>query len=128
MLGNDRIETASTAVTSIRRRNDTEKSTWRTHVEIAALNRWHNFNVDSLFKIDEIWTNFPRGISTSNGDRWRIDEDVSIGLGPKIWDILTVEIKQTEYLLELRSLLVFLLGIRIPNVVLAVFGKYICKL
>ena len=32
----------------------------------------------SPFKIDEILTNFPRGISTSN--RWRIDEDVWIGL------------------------------------------------
>ena len=34
--------------------------------------------MDSLFKIDVISTNFPRGVSTSN--RWRIDEDVSIGL------------------------------------------------
>ena len=40
-------------------------------------NRCHNFHVDSPFKIDVISTNFPRGISTSN--RWRIDEDVSIG-------------------------------------------------
>ena len=31
-----------------------------------------------LFKIDEISTNFPCRISTSN--RWRIDEDVSIGM------------------------------------------------
>ena len=88
MLGNDRIETASTEVTSIRRRNDIEKSTCRTHqyfgnfeswihVEISTSNRYHNFHVDSPFKINVISTNFPRGMSTSN--RWRIDKDVSIG-------------------------------------------------
>ena len=88
MLGNDTMETASTEVTSIRCRNGIEKSTWRTHryfidfesgihVEISTSNRCHNFHVDSPFKIDVISTNFPRGISTSN--RWRIDEDVSIG-------------------------------------------------
>ena len=37
--------------------------------------------MDSPFKIDVISTNFPRGISTSN--RWRIDEDVSIGKSDK---------------------------------------------
>ena len=89
MLANDRLETASTAVASIRRRNDIEKSTWRTHryfvdfesrihVEIPMSNRCHNFHVDSPFKIDKISTNFPRGISTSN--RWRIDEGVSLEL------------------------------------------------
>ena len=31
MLRNNRMETASTAVTSIQRQNDKEKSTWRTH-------------------------------------------------------------------------------------------------
>ena len=31
MLENDRMETASTEVKSIWRRNDIEKSTWRTH-------------------------------------------------------------------------------------------------
>ena len=88
MLGNDRMETVSTKVTSIRRRNDIEESTWRAHryfvdfesqihVEISTLNRCHNFHVDSPFKIDEISTNFTRGISTLN--RWRIDKDVSIG-------------------------------------------------
>ena len=82
------METVSTEVTLIRRRNDIEKSTWRTHryfvdfesrihVEISTLNRCHNFHMDSPFKIDVISTKFPRGISTSN--RWRIDEDVSIG-------------------------------------------------
>ena len=89
MLENDRMETASTGVTSIWRRNNTEKTTWRTHpyfvdfesrihVEISTSNRCHNFHVYSPFKIDVISTNFPRGISTSN--RWRIDEYVSIGL------------------------------------------------
>ena len=82
------METASTEVTLISRRNDIEKSTWRTHryfidfesqihVEISTSNRCHNFHVDSPFKIDVISTNFLRGISMSN--RWRIDEDVSIG-------------------------------------------------
>ena len=81
------METASTEVTSIRRRNNVEESTWKTHpyffdfesrihVEISTSNRCHNFHVDSPFKIDVISTNFPRGISTSN--RWRINEDVSI--------------------------------------------------
>ena len=90
MLGNTSMETASTEVTSIQRRNETEKSTWKTHwyfvdfesrmhVKIFTSNRCHNFHVDSLFKISEISTNFPRGISTSN--RWRINKDVSIGLG-----------------------------------------------
>ena len=87
MLQNDRMETASTVVTSIQRRNDIGKSTWKTqryladfeswtHLEISASNRCHNFHVDSYFKIYEISTNFPRGISTSN--RWRIDKDVFI--------------------------------------------------
>ena len=31
MLENDRMETAIKAVTSIQRRNDIEKSTWRSH-------------------------------------------------------------------------------------------------
>ena len=82
------METASIEVTPIRRRNNFEKSTWKTHryfvdfenrihVQIFTSNRCHNFHVDSPFKIDVISTNFPRGISTSN--RWRIGEDVSIG-------------------------------------------------
>ena len=91
MLGNDTMETASTEVTSIRSRNDIEKSTWRTHryfvdfesrihVEISTSNRCHNFHVDSPFKIDVISRNFPHGILTSN--RWQIDKDVSIGFLP----------------------------------------------
>ena len=87
MLGNDRMETASTAVSSIRCWNNIEKSTLRTHrcfvdfeswihVEISTSNQCHNFHVDSPFKIDEISANFPRGISTSVP--WRIDEDVSM--------------------------------------------------
>ena len=94
MLENDRMETASKTVTSIRRRSDIEKSTWKTHryfvdfesrihVEISTSNRCHNFHVDSPFKIDEIPTNFPPGISTSN--RWRIDEDVSIGYSSQFY-------------------------------------------
>ena len=89
MLGNDRMEITSTEVTSIRRQNKIEKSTWRTHryfvdferrihVEMSTSNRFHNFHLDSPFKIDVISTNFPREISTSN--RWRIEEDVSIGV------------------------------------------------
>ena len=31
MLENDRMETTSTEIRSIRRQNDIEKSTWRTH-------------------------------------------------------------------------------------------------
>ena len=104
MLGNNTMETTSTEVTFIRRRNNVKKSTWKTHryfvdfesrihVEISKSNRCHNFHVDSPFKIDVISKNFPRGIATSN--RWRIDEDVSIGYRkryfslcwlPKQWD------------------------------------------
>ena len=71
-----------------------KKSTWKTHqyfvdfespihVEISTSNRFYNFHVDSPFKINEISTNFPRGISTSN--RWWIDEDVPIGYYPFCW-------------------------------------------
>ena len=77
MLENDTMETASKKVTAIRRRSDIEKSTWKTHpyfvdfesrihVEISTSNLCHNFHVDSLFKIDVVSTNFPRGISTLN--------------------------------------------------------------
>ena len=92
MLENDRMERASTRVTSIWLRNNIEKSTWRTHqcfvnfesrihVEISMSNGCHNFHVGLSFKIDVISTNFPSGISTSN--RWRIKEDVSIGNYPR---------------------------------------------
>ena len=81
------MKTSSTEVTLIWRRNDIEKSTWKTHqyfvnfesqihVEISTSNRCNSFHVDSPFKIDEISTNIPRGISTSN--RWQIDEDMSV--------------------------------------------------
>ena len=50
----------------------------RIHVEISSSNRRHNFHVDSYFEIDDISKNFLRGMSTLN--RWRIDEDVPIGL------------------------------------------------
>ena len=77
MLGNDRMETASTLVTSIRRRNNIEKSTSITHryfadfesrifVKISTSNRCQKFQEDFSFKIDEVSTNFQRGISTSN--------------------------------------------------------------
>ena len=88
MLENDRMETSSAEVASIRRRNDIEKSTWRTHryfvnfesripVEIFTPNRCHHFHVDLSFTIDVISTTFPRGISTSN--RWQIDEMCPFG-------------------------------------------------
>ena len=88
MLENNTIETASTEVTSIQRRNNVEKSKWKTHryfvdfesrihVEISTSNLCHNFHVDSPFKIYVISPNFPRRITTSN--RWQIDEDLSIG-------------------------------------------------
>ena len=75
MLGNDRMETASTEVRSTQRRNDIEKSTWRTHryfvnfesqihVEISTSSRCHIFHVDSAFKINEILKN----LSTWNSD------------------------------------------------------------
>ena len=115
MLENDRMKRAITEVTSIWRRNDIEKSTWRTHryfvdfesriqVEISTLNRCHNFKVDSPFKINVISTNFPRGISMSN--RWRIDEDVSIGLcHAYIMDYRTKEnFKNYEFLVQRLSL------------------------
>ena len=74
------METVSTEFTLIRRRNDIEKSTWKTHqyfvdfetrihVEISTSNRCHNFHLDLPFKMDEISTNFPCGISTSNRRR-----------------------------------------------------------
>ena len=83
------METASTEVTSNRHRNDIEKSRWKTyryfvdfeswiHVEMSTSNRCHNVHLDSPFKIDVISMNFPRGISALN--RWRIDENVSIGM------------------------------------------------
>ena len=89
ILGNDRMETTSTEVTSIQSRNDIEKSIWRTHrysvdfeswnhFEIYTLNLCHNCHVYSPFKIDVISTNVPRAILTSN--QRRIDEDVSIVL------------------------------------------------
>ena len=45
MLGNNTMETASTEVTSIRRRNNVEKSTWRTHRKS---NPRRNFHVESI--------------------------------------------------------------------------------
>ena len=104
------METASTEVTSIRRRNNVEKSTWKTHryfvdfesrihVKISTSNRCHNFHVDSPFKIDVISTNFPHGISTSN--RWQIDEDVPIGNGVYSRNNLPKKIKDGAYVINL---------------------------
>ena len=72
MSENDTMETASTEVMSIRRRNDIENSTWTTHrylkvagfesrihVDLSMLNRFHDFPVDSSFKIHVFLRNFP---------------------------------------------------------------------
>ena len=105
MLVNFTMETARTEVTSIRRRNYIEKSTWRTHQYFVAFdsrihdesstsNRCRNFHVDLPFKTDENSTNFPRGISTSK--QWRRcvhwEEDV--------WKESTQIIKIEELLLK----------------------------
>ena len=77
ILENDRMETASTEVTSMQRRSDIEKFTWRTHqyfvdfesrinVETSTSNRCHNSHVDSILKVDVVSTNFSRGNSTPN--------------------------------------------------------------
>ena len=106
MLENDRIQTVSTEVTSIRRQNDIEKTTGKTypyfanfesriHIEISTSNRCHNFHMDSPFKIDEISTNFPCGISALN--RWRIDKDVSIGKVSKCRSPLKILKKKVDF-------------------------------
>ena len=78
MWENDTMDAASTEVMSIRRRNDIENSTWashrlkftgfesRIHVDISTLNRFHDFLVDSSFKIHVFLRNFPVWISISN--------------------------------------------------------------
>ena len=74
MFKNDRRGTASKSVTSVRHRIDIVKYMRRTHrhfvdfqsrihIEISTSNRCHNFHVNSPFILDEISTNFPRGIS-----------------------------------------------------------------
>ena len=81
-------EVASLEVTSIRHRKGIEKTTWRTYhffidvesridTELLTSNQRHPFQVDLLFIIDEISTNFQRGISMFNW--WRINEDVLVG-------------------------------------------------
>ena len=111
------METAHTEVTSIWRRNDIEKSTWRTHryfvnfkgrrihVKISTSNRRHKFYVDSPIKINEISTNFPRGMLTMN--RWRIDEDVSIEMG----GLDLVDQRTAAYHLDRKSSIRFYLRI-----------------
>ena len=89
MLEKDTMESTSTEITSIRRRNDIEKSMRRIHryftdfesgihVETSTSSRCHNFHVDPPFKIDVISMKILRRISMLN--RWRIEKDVSIGL------------------------------------------------
>ena len=62
MLGNNRMEITSTEVISIQRRNDIEKSTWKTHwyfvdfeswihVEISTSSWCHNLHLDSFSKL-----------------------------------------------------------------------------
>ena len=53
MLENDRMETASKAVTSIRRRNVIEKSTWTTHRYFVDFENFVDLQVKST-------TKFPR--------------------------------------------------------------------
>ena len=71
MLGNDRMKTTSTEVTSIPRRNDIQKPTWRTYryfvdfesrilIVMCTSNRCYNFYLDPSFKVDVISTNFLR--------------------------------------------------------------------
>ena len=78
------METASTQVTSIQRRNDIEKSTWKL------------IEISSILKVESTWK-FPRRIdviistwihlsksmkfrqTVEMSNRWRIDEDVFIG-------------------------------------------------
>ena len=73
------MDTARIEVMLILRQHDIQKSTWRTHsylvdfesrinLKISASNQCHNFHMDLPVKIDEISTNFPREILTSN--RW----------------------------------------------------------
>ena len=88
------METASTEVASIRCRNNTKKSTGRTHqyfVDFGSqthVETMSYFHVDSPFKINEISANIQRGNSTLN--RWQIDEYVSIGL-QRAWVDLQVD-------------------------------------
>ena len=72
MLGSDRMETTSTELTPIWRRNDIEKSTFKTHryfadfesqihVEISTSDQFKNVHVGSRFKFDDISVNYSRG-------------------------------------------------------------------
>ena len=48
MLGNDRMETYSAGVMSIRRRNDIEKSTWRIHQYFADIESRIHIRISTL--------------------------------------------------------------------------------
>ena len=77
------METASTEVMSIRRRNDIETSTWRTQRYFVNFESWIHVEPMSKFPrrfVFQNWCNFHElstWISTLN--RWRIDEYMSIG-------------------------------------------------
>ena len=74
---------------SIRHRNKIKQATWRTHgyiidlksqmnVELSTSNQYHQFDLDKLFTILEIFTGFRCGTLMSN--RWRLNKGVSIGI------------------------------------------------
>ena len=80
-------QTTSLENTSIRHRNNIEKTMWknrryfidfesRIDVRLSTWNWCYLFHVDSSFIINEILTKFRLEILMSN--RWRFDEDVSI--------------------------------------------------
>ena len=81
MLKNDRKETASKSITSIRHRNDIEKSTWRAHRYFVDFESRIHVEISTPFKIDEISPNFPHGILTSN--RWRMTKMCPLGVVQK---------------------------------------------
>ena len=82
-------QTTSLEVTSIWYRNNIQNSTWRTHRYFIDLES-HLFHVDSPFIIDEISTNFRRGISMYNW-RW-INEDVPIGRDIQIFNFVVLSV------------------------------------
>ena len=60
MFVNDKMETVSSEVTSIRRQNDIEKSTWRSH-------RYFDYFQSRIH------------VEISRSNRWRIDEMCPLG-------------------------------------------------
>ena len=101
-------QAASLEVMPIRHRNNIEISMWKNRwyfinfesqidVELNTWNWCHLFDVDLPSITDETSTNFQRGVSMSN--RWRIDEDVSIGLllRPLLWNIQNRNVSKLRY-------------------------------